>query len=369
MNELVLLYIKAVFVIFPLFLLTIRLLFKKSILAKIGYIMVTVVVIITLISTTIQVLGVNPVVAIPFRILTVIAALLLLKKEISLFWYLNGKLQKIADFNISDKVEDKYLNRSDEFGILAKSLNKMIDELSKIVDKIQLSALQLADTSRQMASASEQISSGVSQQAATTEEISSSVEQMIATIDSNTNMASQTNNISSESVKRMESAYAIFNKTLDTINNISEKIEAITQISRKTNMLSLNASIEAAAAGATGKGFAVVAQEIRKLADNSHNASEAIIGVMENSQKLSFEAEAKFKEIMPEILKSAEMVSKIALASQEQLNSSNYINTSVSQLMEVTNQNSVSAEELAATAKELSNRAKDLMEIVHNLKV
>jgi methyl-accepting chemotaxis protein len=369
MNELVLLYVKAVFIIFPLFLLTIRLLFKKSILAKIGYIMVTVVVVITLISTTIQVLDINPVIAIPFGILTVIIALILLKREISLLQYLNGKLQRISDFDISNKIENKYLKRKDEFGILANSLNNMIDELSKMVNKIHLSAQQLADTSIQMASASDQISSGVSQQAATTEEISSSVEQMIATIDSNTNMASQTNNISSESVKKMESAYSIFNKTLNTINRISEKIEAITQISRKTNMLSLNASIEAAAAGVAGKGFAVVAQEIRKLADNSHNASESIIGVMESSQKLSFEAEEKFKEIMPEILKSAEMINKITLASQEQLNSSNYINTSVSQLMEVTNQNSVSAEELAATAEELSNRAKDLMEIIHNIKV
>lgn len=369
MQEMLLFYAKSILIIYPIFLLIIRLIFKKSVLAKIGYIMITTVLFSTLATSTIEFLNLPKGVGIPVRIVIVIIALLFLKREISLLKYFSGILEKIANLNIDISVDKRYVKRKDEFGQLAKSMNKMTDELNVIVHKIQKNANHLSYTSSQLASASGQISEGATEQASTSEEISSSVEELIATIESNAEKSNETNSITSSSATKIDDAFEIFKKTITSINSIADKVKVIAEISQKTNMLALNASIEAVKAGNEGRGFAVVAKEVKSLAENSKNALTTIKEISDSSIEVSHTADEKFQEIIPDILKSAKLVSSITVASREQLSGAELINSAVQQLAQVTNQNSVSAEEMSATSEELAAQASELKNIISDFKI
>ena len=362
-------YVKSVLIIYPLFLLIIRLIFKKSVLAKIGYIMITTVILSTIATSTIDFMEISKTVGIPVRIIIVIVSLTFLKKEIGLLKEISNTLEKISDLDITVAIDEKYINRKDEFGLLAKSLNRMTNGLNIIVHKIQKNANQLSYTSSQLASASGQISEGATEQASTSEEISSSVEELIATIESNAEKANNTNKISSNSAQKIDDAFEIFKKTIISINDIAGKVKIIGEISQKTNMLALNATIEAAKAGNEGRGFAVVAKEVKSLADNSKDALITIKEISDSSLEVSHIANERFQEIIPDILKSAELVSSITVASREQLSGAELINSAVQQLAHVTNQNSVSAEEMSATSEELAAQANELKEIISTFKI
>ncbi|NPA37027.1 MAG: hypothetical protein GXO47_09280 [Chlorobi bacterium] len=369
MEEMLWFYARSILIIYPSFLLIIRIIFKKSILARIGYIMVTAVILATLATSTIEHLGWHKAIGIPIRITVIIAALYTLKNEIKILKDISNSLQEIADFDLSVKVNDEYLKRKDEFGLLASSLHKMATKLKGIVHKIQINSKQLSYTSEQLSSASQQISQGATEQASTTEEISSSIEELIATIESNTDKARHTNELSSKSAQMVNDAYEIFKKTILSINEIAGKVKIIADISQKTNMLALNAAVEAARAGHEGKGFAVVANEVKKLADNSKQALSSIEKITNSSLEVSHIAEDKFKNTVPGILKSAELVKDIAEASSEQLSGAELINSAIQQLTQVTNQNSVSAEEMSATSEELATRAQEMNNIISTFKV
>jgi len=368
MQDILMFYGRVVLIIYPLFLLTVRLIFKKSLLAKIGYIIITTVILSTISTSTIEYFGLPAVVGIPIRITLIIVALTFLRKEIVLLKSISNILEKVSNFDISGYVDEKYLNRKDEIGQLAVSLNKMTGKLNEMVLKIQQNSNHLSYTSKQLASASQQISEGATEQASTTEEISSSVEELIATIESNAEKATDTNQISSNSASSINEAYDIFNKTITSINEIADKVKIISGISQQTNILALNAGVEAARAGQEGKGFAVVAKEVKKLADNSKTALGSIEKLTNSSKEVSHIAEDKFKKIVPDILKSADLVSSIAIASREQLSGAELINSAVQQLTKVTNQNSVSAEEMSATSEELAAQAVVLKDIVSAFK-
>ena len=362
-------FAKTILIVVPIFVLIIRLIFKRSILAKIGYILIGVVVIVTIISSAIEMYHLPTLIGVPIRLIIIVVAILLLKKEIDLLNNFNKKIDKISNLDISITIDEKFTNRKDEFGVLARSLQKMIQELNSMVIQIQKNAEILSESGSQLSSASLQISDGASVQASTTEEISASIEQMVSSIEENNQNAINTNKNTSESAVEIKGSFETFKQTIDALNNISEKISDISEISRKTNMLSLNASIEAAAAGAAGKGFAVVAQEVRKLAVDSHASTNDIEQISEYSQKISKEAFESFEQIIPKVLKSAEMVENIASSSAEQQRGAETINNSIQQLTQVTNQNSVSAEEMAATANQLLNQANELEKLISRFKL
>ena len=150
---------------------------------------------------------------------------------------------------------------------------------------------------------------------------------------------------------------------MNAVNDISNKITEISEIANKTDILSINAAIEAARAGESGKGFAVVAQEIRKLSDRTQKLASDITKLSINNITLSKKASNLLELIIPEIIKSAEMIQNIALASKEQESNIESINNSILQLSTSTNENSASAEELSAASEQLLAHAKKLKDL------
>ena len=365
MQELLKFYGISIIVIIPIFLIIVRLIFKKSVLTKIGY----VIIFITIVTFTIEHLGIPRSVGIPFRLIIVIGGILFLQKDIKILRRHTDLLKNISKFDLQEEINEKDLKRKDEIGEISNSLKDMKIELSKIIQQIKNNSLDLSGASIQLSSISQQISDSTNIQASSTQQISASMQQMLATIESNTEKAKDTNKITISSTKKLEQNKKMIITTLDSVGEITEKISIISEIANKTDMLSINAAIEASKAGEAGKGFAVVAQEVRKLADKTAAASQEIEKLSQKNKNISQVTSKELEKIIPEILKSSNLINNIVIASQEQQGGVEAINNSIIQLTDTTNQNSASAQEMSASSNELSKQAEKLKKIVSVFKL
>lgn len=230
----------------------------------------------------------------------------------------------------------------------------------KPISLIRTTTTSVAIGSEQLSGSAGQVSEGSSEQAASVEEISSSIEEMTASIHQNAENAVQTERIARASAQNAKDAGTAVGSTVDAMKRIAEKISIIQDIARQTNLLSLNASIEAARAGEHGKGFAVVANEVQKLAERSRNAATEIDGLSRSSVEVAEQAGTGLDALVPDIERTAQLVTEIAASSNEQNSGVQQINAAIQQLNIVVQRNASSSEELAATADGLSVQAVQL---------
>jgi methyl-accepting chemotaxis protein len=260
-------------------------------------------------------------------------------------------------------------NSTDEIGNLIDDYNILRQNITKLIASISNTARSVLVASGQLSSVSKNISERANEQAATTEEVATSMEQMLAMINSNSQNAELTGQTSTKSANEIKLSNKFFKETIKAVSDISNKTKIITDIAFQTNILSLNASIEAARAGKAGKGFAVVAQEVKKLAEKSKIEADEITELSQKGQDISKIAGEKLEVLIPEIIKSAELVNNIISAGKEQQSGVENINTAIQQLTEITNENSASAEEMSASAEELSAQAEQLKELISVFKL
>ncbi|WP_082684580.1 HAMP domain-containing methyl-accepting chemotaxis protein [Aureimonas ureilytica] len=251
---------------------------------------------------------------------------------------------------------------SDEVGELLHSMNSMSEHLSGIVSDIRLSAAQVAAGSTQSAATAEQLSSGSTEQAAASEQASAAVEEMTANVRQNAENASQTEKMAKISAVSAQKSREAIAGSLQAMATIAEKVRVVQEIARQTDLLALNAAIEAARAGAHGKGFAVVASEVRKLAERSQTAAAEISELSGETLKVAQDAGRMFNDLVPDIQRTAELVSEISAACREQAVGIEQINQAIQQLDQVTQTNAGAANEMAATAHQLSAEAGRLAE-------
>jgi len=157
-------------------------------------------------------------------------------------------------------------------------------------------------------------------------------------------------------------------KSLQSIQEIADKISIINDSAFQTNILALNAAVEAARAGEYGKGFAVVASEVRKLAERSKTAADEIVELAHSSVEVTKESDELIDKLVPEIENVANLIREINAASQEQNSGANQVNNAIQQLNDVTQQNAASSEELATSAEEHASQADQLDETIEFFK-
>jgi methyl-accepting chemotaxis protein len=237
------------------------------------------------------------------------------------------------------------------FGFL---LTRSIMRTFKVVDD---SAEYVTMGTSQISTSSEELAQGSSEQAASVEEVSASVEELTATIRQNADNASQTEKIATKSAVDAKEGGAAVKQTVEAMKNISGKVVVIQEIARQTNLLSLNAAIEAARAGEHGRGFAVVATEVQKLAERSQTAAKEIEELSKSSVGIAEQAGKMLDKLVPDIQRTADLVTEINAASEEQAGGVQQINQAVQQLNTVVQENASSSEELASTAEELSSQS------------
>jgi methyl-accepting chemotaxis protein len=266
---------------------------------------------------------------------------------------------QLAEGNLNAHIE---AGAKDETGMVLNAMRNMVGKLAHIIGEVRNAADNLASASEQVSATAQSMSQATSEQAASVEETSASVEQMSASINQNTENAKVTDGMASKAAKEATEGGESVQQTVVAMKKIAQRISIIDDIAYQTNLLALNAAIEAARAGEHGKGFAVVAAEVRKLAERSQVAAQEIGELSSSSVDMAEKAGKLLDEMVPSINKTSDLVQEISAASEEQAAGVAQINTAMTQLNQVTQQNASSSEELAATAEEMSSQAEQLQQ-------
>ena len=278
----------------------------------------------------------------------------------------NSVVREVAEGDLTKTAE---ITNRDEIGELLGNVNLMIERLRGVVADALSAAENVSAGSQELSASSEQVSQGATEQAASAEEASASMEEMAANIKQNADNAAQTEKIARQSAKDAEESGAAVTRAVDAMRTIAEKIGIVQEIARQTDLLALNAAVEAARAGEHGKGFAVVASEVRKLAERSQSAAAEISAMSSDTVKAASNAGDMLSRLVPDIRKTAELVSEISAACREQDIGASQINEAIQQLDKVTQQNAGASEEMSATSEELAAQAEELQASIAFFKV
>lgn len=252
----------------------------------------------------------------------------------------------------------------DELGEIAEKYNVFIGEIHKLIQELQASSSAVLDAGTTLSSMSMQLSQSSNQQSSGIEEISSSIEEMLAAIDQNTANSQKANEIALKATEGIINGQKAANNTSETMRAIAEKIAVISEIAEKTDLLAVNASIEAARAGDAGKGFSVVASEVRKLAESTQQALDSISELTSSSVLIADEASKVLSITVPDVEKTSVLVQEITAASLEQNSNADQINKAIQDFNTSVQQNTATAEELASSSEELAAQSRSMKDSV-----
>ncbi len=279
--------------------------------------------------------------------------------------YSNKDFTKTIDKATSGKIGNDILE-----------LNKMITEL---LQDNQEDGLILQEKSNELTSNVKILNENANSQAASLEETAASIEEITSNIKQTSQKAQEMLSISSKTQKSAHIGKDLASKTVDsmedinnTVMNINDAITVIDQIAFQTNILSLNAAVEAATAGEAGKGFAVVAQEVRNLAARSAEAAKEIKDLVESAtikanegKEISSTMIEGFRELERNISETSNLIDDVTNAANEQSSGITQISDAVNQLDKFTQENASIAERTNSIALETNDIAKDIVNNVN----
>jgi len=285
-----------------------------------------------------------------------------------------------SDLSKVEKVLEEYRNKNfrnkiDDDGKFAVMINELSDIVNHMLLENKQNGVMLQTASSTLLQNVDQLNDSSNQAASRLEETSAALEEMTSNVRSNTKNIAQINNLANQVTKSATQGLSLANKTTEAMDQINEEVSAINeaigvidQIAFQTNILSLNAAVEAATAGEAGKGFAVVAQEVRNLAARSAEAAKDIKDIVENATAKANNGKAiadnmieGYNGLTGSIDKTIELIGSVDAASKEQQQGIEQINDAINSLDKQTQENVSIASQTQAIANETSTKANDLV--------
>ncbi len=369
-------------------------------------------------GTTIVGISMEPVMDAVYRQVALSSIINLIILVLGIVWVIGYAKVLVKDLQaIQVSIDNADLNtqfnttREDEMGQLQNSFDRFVGSIRDTLIQVSETATSVASASAQISSSTEEMAAGSQEQTTQSEEIARAVEQMAKSIAVNSENAGEAAHTAEkakgaaehggkvvlDTVSGMRQIANVVRESAGTIQNlgkssdqIGEIIGVIEHIADQTNLLALNAAIEAARAGEQGRGFAVVADEVRKLAEQTTKATKQIAGMVKQIQSdshgavstmanatkqvdegivLADHAGASLQEIVEISQKVTHMVSQIAVANEEQSSTSEQISKNMEAIASVTQQTASGTQQIARAAEDLNRLTETLQTLVNQFKL
>lgn len=321
---------------------------------------------------------------------------------------LDAATERLAQGDLTTRLE---LQSRDEMGSIATSFNRMAERFASLVGQAMESARHVATSAEELSAVTEQTTQGVTEQQAETEQVATAIHEMSATIQEVARNAASAAEATRKAQQEADEGQQVVNTTIATIHRLADEIEqavtvineletssgeiggvldVIQGIAEQTNLLALNAAIEAARAGEQGRGFAVVADEVRTLASRTQDSTQEIQAIISRLQEGAHKAVAVMEQTVEHTREGVESVGRagkslggiieavnvinemntqIASAAEQQSSVSEEINQNVTNISQVSEQTAAGANQTASSSAELAQLAEQLNELIGQFKV
>lgn len=317
-------------------------------------------------------------------------------------------LHKLSEGDLTVRMEGNY---SGDFKVIKESINKMSDQFNYAIMEIQKSAFETESVSEIISSSTEELAAGMHEQSSQTSDVASSVEEITKTVLENSRNASYAADTADDAGNSAKEGGQVVNQTITGMKKIAETVKkgadvvftlgrnsekigeivnVINDIADQTNLLALNAAIEAARAGEQGRGFAVVADEVRKLAERTTKATKEIADMIKTIQsdthsavsamtegtkevEIGIESSERAGVVLNKIISIMEKVTssslQVANASREQTTATEEISKNLDGINSVAQQSTQSIHQISEVADNLQNIVKNLSNLINQFKL